>query len=121
MKLEKQARDLVTESVEPPTPSEFSFAVVPGGYYAINAREFSDGFLVCKAIQCGSSHFKGVVYEKTESMDLDEMCFVETKQISRYDLDIVITNLLSARSVRSFVIVDSVEIEELVLSTIEDC
>ena len=52
---------------------------------------------------------------------MDEMCFSDSNVVTRFDLESVVTQLLSARKLKNIVIVDSSEIEELIVSSIEDC
>ena len=114
MKLDKHSKG----EVEPPT--DLTAVVMPGGYYAVRAMDSTDGYCICKATKCCKKLFEGVVFENTFSFDSTEMCFEESKNIGHFDLDTVVTELISARIVGNFVIIDTTEIEEIILSTIED-
>ena len=63
-------------------------------------------------------NFLATCYKKSDSYDPEEMCFVESKN-SYYDPSFVISDLLSVRGSRDFIIVNCTEIEEVVLSRID--
>ena len=54
-----------------------------------------------------------------ESVISNKMAFVETGT-KHFDLLSIISDLLSVRSVESFIVIDSTEIEEIILSSIDN-
>ena len=95
--------------------------VIPGGFYALRDPDQPDDIIICDVLKCTLEYFEGHIYSKTDSYNMDEMCFSDSNVVTRFDLESVVTQLLSARKLKNIVIVDSSEIEELIVSSIEDC
>ena len=51
---------------------------------------------------------------------MDEMCFSDSNVVTRFDF-CVATQLILARKLKNILIVDSSEIEEIIIPSIEDC
>ena len=92
--------------------------VLPGVFYAVRVSGEGDGYIVCKVIKSNDTNFLATCYRKSDSYDPEEMCFVESKT-SYYDPSFVISDLLSVRGSRDFIIVSCTEIQEVVLSCID--
>ena len=105
------------EVLEPPTNPPRS--VFPGAFYAVRVAGQGDGYVVCKVINSNNNNFLATCYEKSDSIYPEEMCFVESKN-SYFDLTFVISDLLSVRGTGDFVIVNYAEIQEVVISCIEN-
>ena len=90
----------------------------PGAFYAVRVSGHDDGYIVCKVISSDNNNFLATCYEKSDSFYPEEMCFIETKN-SYFELSFVISDLLSVRGAKNYVIVNCTEIEEVVLSSID--
>ena len=119
MTLEKQTRPIMlTRSTEVP-PGELAVVVTLGHYYAIRAdsRDYEEGFCIAKVIKCHNNHFQGVYLEKSETTDA-KLYFKESNNFGCFDLDTVISQLISALTVnRHIVEVEMDEINEILAST----
>ena len=117
MVLERQ-KDIVTRGTAP--PEELAAVITLGSYYAIRAdpRDYEDGFCVSRATECHSSHFRGIYLVKaTEQSETSCVSFQETKYSGRFDIDTVVCELISVKYVDGLVVVDSDEIEEIIVSS----
>ena len=76
-------------------------------------------FFFCqqKLVLCHSNNFQGVYLEKCETTE-SKVCFKESKNVGHFDLDTVVSVLISALTVNSsFVEVDIDEIDEILATT----
>ena len=71
-------------------------------------------------LKCTPDYFEGQVYSRTDSYDMDEMCFSDSNVVTRFDFGVA-TQLILARKLKNILIVDSSEIEEIIIPSIEDC
>ena len=92
--------------------------MLPGTFYAVRVPGQGDGYVVCKVIKANDTNFLATCYEKSDSYDPEELCFVESKN-SYFEPSSVISDLLSVRGARDFIIVNPTEIQEVVISCIE--
>ena len=121
IKLERGKKSAVSSDSDLGADLDLLSAVIPGGYYALRDPDHPDEFIICNVLKCTPDYFEGQVYSKTDSYDMDEMCFLDSNVVTRFTLECVVTQLLSARKLKNIVIVDSSEIEEIFVSSIEDC
>ena len=107
----------MTRSNEELQPENLTLVPTPGDYYAIRAEveDFEDGFCISKAVKCYSNSFQGVYLEKEDSSD-SKFRFRETKNVGRFDIATVVSQLYSANLVNACVEVDQNEVEDIIVS-----
>ena len=94
--------------------------VVPGYYYAVSSTDSSTSsefILVCKAITSLQDEFQALKYRKSEVCDSSvDVLYEETICSLTLNLDTVVGQLVSARAIGSTLLVNSVEIDEMIIS-----
>ena len=95
-----------------------SVTVIPGFFYAIQCNSAIDGYRICRVMASLEGEFQGLLYRKSSSLSLDDICFEETICSFVLDLKAVMSQLVSAHCDGKFLHVNSVEIEELLVSSL---
>ena len=106
-----------SKEAEPPT-EESDIEAEPGKFYTILAdcRDFEEGFCIAKCTSCGQNYFEGVYLLKTREND-DSVVFEETKDVSKFSFEHVVSVVLSIKEMSDGQFsVDKNEIEEILYS-----
>ena len=115
-KVDKRPKSSLTGSETVSKPD----SVAPGLIYAVRTNcSAVDGYLVCKAVSLLEKEFQAVYFKRIESACPDEVCFIETIFSYMLSLDSVIGNLVSARILENVLHISAVEVEELLISSID--
>ena len=102
-----------SQTKEPP------MAVVSGYFYAVRMENTAlESFTVCKAEGSLMGEFQARKYIKSEAVNSNDVVFKETIFSYTLNTERIIGQLVSARVVGSLLFVNTVEIEELLISAI---
>ena len=87
----------------------------PWKFYTFRADccEFADGFCIAKCINSSENNFDGV-YLKKKDESYESIIFTETKEVSKFSLDNIVSIVISLTKISdSDYIVDRNEIEDI--------
>ena len=94
-------------------------SVIPGYFYAVKMEHTTlESFMVCKVVTSLGEEFQAQKYIKSQDSDSNDVEFIETMISYTLNSDTVIGQLISACVVGSTVLINSVEIEEWLISAI---
>ena len=119
MKLERRNKP-VTRSVTPPDNLTVTTLISQGKLYSIraDARDFSDGFCIAKAVEVRPNSFTGNYLEKAiDQSDESKVLYVETQTMGQFNDKTVLSLLVSAVSINfNVVAIDKAELEDIFYS-----
>ena len=120
MTLERPNNRPRTRASEPTPPPDVSAVPPVGRFCAIRAdpRDYEDGFCIAKVKEHQGSHFQGIYLVKaSEQGDIFKVQFVESENVDRFDIDTVVSEVISAVQFNNSntVQVDKEKIEEIII------
>ena len=100
--------------------SQVSTAIIPGYFYTLKSSSCLDGYLICRVLTCLEGEFQAQIFKKSSSpsTDPDYLTFEETIFSYVLSQEAVISQLVSARCVGKILYANSVEIEEVLVSSL---
>ena len=110
----------MTRSVTPPDNLTVTTLISQGKLYSIraDARDFSDGFCIAKAVEVRPNSFTGNYLEKAiDQSDESKVLYVETQTMGQFNDKTVLSLLVSAVSINfNVVAIDKAELEDIFYS-----
>ena len=98
----------------------FPASVVPGLFYAIRTDSTAlEGYMICRVLASIGKEFQALYYKKREMFPPDEVSYEETIVSYMMNQDSILGQLVSAHLKDRVLYVNAVEIEELIISSLD--